>query len=518
MTINPAALDWLQARALDPETASRMGLYTAERGPDGEPRPDPAGNILVFPYIDGGSEVNAKYRPLGEKRFWQRKDARKTFFNADVLDDPALERGDHALVITEGELDALAAIQSGFPFTVSVPDGAPPARDEQGNLVVVPEGADDVEPEHDEKYRYVSNNWARLEKVKRFILATDGDEPGWRLAQELARRLGRARCSFVTYPQGCKDLNEALEKFGERGVAACFSRAKPFPVKGLYKLSEFPDAGTLRTYSTGFGSLDPSTDRSAPFMQLYAGCFMIVSGLPGGGKTAWTTQLAFNMARLHGWRAAIASFEMRVTPTLRDMLRGFYIAEARDLFQNPSVIPDDFRASWAGAEVRDADAFIEEFFSFIALDPRDDDTEADCQWVIDRAADAVIRDGANMLIVDPWNEVEHRRRGNESVADYTNRAIRSFKRFASSYDVCTAIVAHPTKAAALSAKAGDKVSLYDISDGATWANKAEFGIIVSRQSPQDRLTEIGIRKVKFWETGRLGDLHLTFDDRLRAFV
>jgi twinkle protein len=137
MTINPQAVEWLQARAIDPETASRMGIYTAGRGSDGEPRPDPAGNILVFPYVDGGSEVNAKYRTLGEKRFWQRKDARKTFFNADILDDPALERGDHALVITEGELDALAAIQSGFPFTVSVPDGAPSARDEQGNLVAV---------------------------------------------------------------------------------------------------------------------------------------------------------------------------------------------------------------------------------------------------------------------------------------------------------------------------------------------------------------------------------------------
>src|SRR5215208_2037834 len=257
MTINPQAVEWLQARAIDPETASRMGIYTAGRGPDGEPRPDPAGNILVFPYMDGGSEVNAKYRTLGEKRFWQRKDARKTFFNADVLDDPALERGDHALVITEGELDALAAIQSGFPFTVSVP-----------------EGADDVAPEHDEKYRYIFNNWPRLQKVKRFILAADGDEPGWRLAQELARRLGRARCSFVTYPQGCKDLNEALEKYGARGVAACFSRAKPFPVKGLYKLSDFPDAGSIRTYSTGFATLDPSTDRSAPYLQLYQGCFM----------------------------------------------------------------------------------------------------------------------------------------------------------------------------------------------------------------------------------------------------
>ena len=126
MTINPQAVEWLQARAIDPETASRMGIYTAGRGPDGEPRPNPAGNILVFPYIEGGSEVNAKYRTLAKSGFWQRKDARKTFFNADVLDDPALERGDHALVITEGELDTLAAIQSGFPFTVSVPDGAPP--------------------------------------------------------------------------------------------------------------------------------------------------------------------------------------------------------------------------------------------------------------------------------------------------------------------------------------------------------------------------------------------------------
>ena len=78
-------------------------------------------------------------------------------------------------------------------------------------------------------------------------------------------------------------------------------------------------------------------------------------------------------------------------------------------------------------------------------------------------------------------------------------------------------VEHPHYVTA-DASRDEKVSLYDISDGATWANKAELGIIVSRQSPQDRLTEIGIRKVKFWETGRLGDLHLAFDDRLRAFV
>jgi len=67
------------------------------------------------------------------------------------------------------------------------------------------------------------------------------------------------------------NLSEPLEKYGERGVAACFSRAKPFPVKGLYKLSEFPDAGSIQTYSTGFSALDSSSDRTAPYMQLYEG-------------------------------------------------------------------------------------------------------------------------------------------------------------------------------------------------------------------------------------------------------
>ncbi len=43
-----------------------------------------------------------------------------------MLDDPALHEGRAALVITEGECDALTAIDCGYPFAVSVPDGAPP--------------------------------------------------------------------------------------------------------------------------------------------------------------------------------------------------------------------------------------------------------------------------------------------------------------------------------------------------------------------------------------------------------
>lgn len=493
-----------------------MGLFSARRAANGDPEPDPNGTILVFPYIEHGQEVNAKYRAPG-KKFWQKAGARKTFWNADIFDDPSLHDGRNAAVITEGEMDALAVLTAGYPFAASVPDGAPPARDEHGNLIEVPENADDVVPEHDDKYRFIANNWKRLASVKRFVIATDGDEPGQRLAAELARRLGRSRCSFVTYPaspvvanpqtgelRAVKDMNEVLIHHGPAAVMNCLSAAQPYPVRGLYALSEFPDLPPIRCLDVGFHALSPKPDRREPFMQLYRGAFIVVSGLPGGGKTAWTTQMAFNMAQAHGWKSTIASFEMHVTPTLRDMLQAFYI-------QKP-------RQQWTGRAITEAREFIEAYFSFIALDPRDDETEADVDWVIDRAADAVVRHGTDMLIVDPWNEVEHKRRPGDNIADYTNSAIRKFKRFARSYDVCTAIVAHPTKAAALSVRSGEPISLYDISDGATWANKAEIGVIIHRPNPHDTVTQIGIKKVKFRGTGRVGDAYLKYAEDIEQFI
>ncbi|MGO8301443.1 DNA primase, partial [Rhizobium ruizarguesonis] len=83
------------------------GAYTgrAVTGADGGTtvEPDAAGNIFVFPFIDGGLPVGEKYRAPG-KKFWQRRGGRKTFWNADCMDYPALEEGHKALIITEGEI------------------------------------------------------------------------------------------------------------------------------------------------------------------------------------------------------------------------------------------------------------------------------------------------------------------------------------------------------------------------------------------------------------------------------
>jgi twinkle protein len=136
-TLGPIGIETFERRNISAETAGRYAIYTASRQADGSVIPHSNGNIVVFPFLEHGLVVNEKYRAPG-KKFWQRAAGRRTFWNSDALDDPALEAGHLALVITEGEFDALTAIECGFPLSVSVPDGA----------LAVPEGErpDALEP------------------------------------------------------------------------------------------------------------------------------------------------------------------------------------------------------------------------------------------------------------------------------------------------------------------------------------------------------------------------------------
>ena len=43
---------------------------------------------------------------------------------------------------------------------------------------------------------------------------------------------------------------------GPAVVSRLLNDAKPYPVKGLYRLSEYPDAPAIETFSTGWWTLD----------------------------------------------------------------------------------------------------------------------------------------------------------------------------------------------------------------------------------------------------------------------
>lgn len=477
--LGPIGVKAFEDRGINSETAARLGAYTAKPGIDGGVIPDAKGNVVVFPFEENGVVVNEKYRGPG-KKFWQMKGGRRTFLNADVMDDHNLVEGAYALIITEGELDAYTAIDCGFPFTVSVPDGAPPPPKE-GAMVSADE-------DQTGKFEFMWNNRDRLRRIKRFIIAVDNDAPGKHLANELVRRLSAARCLFVTYPEGCKDLNDVRMQHGPERVTAVLNAAQPYPVKGLFSLSDYPDVPQVRTFSTGWDTVDE-------LMKLFTPSMTVVTGIPSHGKSTWVTNLMLNAGRLHGWRGAIFSPEMPVVPHMRDKMRGMVGGE----------YPGDM-----SKEVREqCDRWINQHIVFIehTVDEEDDMT---LEWLLERAADAVLRHGVRMICFDPWNEIEHAKRRDETMPEYQNRALRAIRRFSIKYDIAVFVIAHPTKDVGLGGKPRVP-TLYDIDGSAAWFNKPDFGIVINIPDSSVSETMIHVSKVRFRETGQKGSVRMKFD-------
>jgi twinkle protein len=430
----------LEARGLDIELLERLGVAPcAQRGSD----------WIAIPYVEAGRVVNTKYRTVaGPKRFYQEAGKRKTFWNVDCLTDPTLEG--LPLIITEGEFDAMAAMQAGFARVVSVPDGAPEFE---------------LGTEQTTKYTYLDNAPKALGDVKEIILAVDSDGPGIALLNDLSLRLCRSRCKWVKYPKGCKDLGDALHAFGERGVVETIARAQWMAVDGVYRMSQLPPLVPAVPHDTGFPGL-------AKHFRMRPGDFTVITGIPGHGKSTVVNDLACRMAVRHKWPVAFASFEQIPQLDHRRSLRTWCSGGlVKDLTE---------------AEIAKADQWIEESFVFIVPDEDDDVT---LPWLFERCAAAVLRYGIKLVVIDPWNEIDHERPPDMTLTEYVGYAIKLFKRFARKHAVHVIVVAHPAKLPRDEGGYLPMPGLYDISDSANWYNRPDAGIVVHRRE-QDTIVRI----------------------------
>lgn len=459
-TLSEQHVDALTARGLDPEVLARYGAYTSParfNGSDG----------LAIPIVRDGKVINHKYRGPrvdGKAQQLQDRGAPRSFVNEDVLADLSLA-GD-ALVITEGEFDMFAALQAGHARTVSVLDGANSNLDFMG------------EPQL----------WKRLESVARIVLAGDGDEPGRKLNGELARRLGAARCAWVSYPEGCKDLNDVLREHGETAVLAAIRGAKPYPIDGVYKLSDYPEV-SIEHRRVGWLNLDKH-------LKLFVPELMVISGIPQSGKSKIATHILMQQVEMYEEvRCGIFSGELPVKPYLRHEMRRFH-----------------------GGSDEEADAWIEEKFVFIGADPRTAEQEVDAEWMVEKAGDAVIRYGINWLLIDPWNQLEHKRKRSESVEEYQERQLREFNRFRRSFGCSVMIVAHPTKEVKQRDGTVRVPNLYDIAGSAHWFNAPDHGLVVDRPDMTRPEVRVLVKKVRFMpDSGMPGEAWLRFNAKSGRF-
>ena len=461
--------NWLEARGIPSDLAAKFGITTVQRH---------GAHWLSIPYQHDGQIVNRKYRRTAEKQHEMDKGGKLCFWNAEAL------KGARTLVITEGEFDALAAIACGFPNAVSVPNGAPAEK------------ADD--PLNAKRYSFLwEMHESDLKEIPSIILATDGDKPGQTLAHDLACILGKERCKFVEYPDGCKDLNEVLVKHGQRVAAEVLTTAKPYPVVGLYRMSDFPDGVNIQAMPTGIEALDEH-------MQIVLGTFTVFSGYSNMGKsTVMNTILAHCIDR--GVPVCLASFETMPKPILRDgIARALIGCSFEDFISHPMR---------RGAYDR-----IEEMMTVIS-NALDDEEDIDLEAYLELARIAVLRSGARVVVLDPWNELEHKRGRDETETDYIGRAIRALKRFAKRHNVALWVVAHPTKP--MKAKDGTipAPGLYDIAGSANWANKADYGLIYHRPDKTVNSATLSVVKVRMGLPGKCGVIQTcmnSFKSRIEA--
>ncbi|MBT9137312.1 MAG: hypothetical protein DDT34_02402 [Firmicutes bacterium] len=139
----------------------------------------------------------------------------------------------------------------------------------------------------------------------------------------------------------------------------------------------------------------------------------------------------------------------------------------------------------------------------------------DLEHLLELCRIAVVRDGCKMIVLDPWNEIEHKRRRDETETDYIGRALRAIKRFAKQFDVAFWIVAHPSKP---KFDAKGPPGLYDISGSANWANKADYGLVYHRPKFEVNEATISVVKVRMGLPGKRDEVQVTFDFRTSEFV
>jgi twinkle protein len=454
MTLHPKHKEWIEGRGIEAQLAEEFGLETKlEKG----------AAWLVVPYVEQGEIVNHKWRVTSEKRHKMDSGAPLLLWNADVLKTQSVREGKAPVVITEGEWDALAAIQSGCHYTVSVPNGAP---------AQVTANLDEAK-----RYDWVDRHASDLANVREFIIAADGDEAGANLLTDLVALLGADRCKFVEYPKGCKDLNDVLLLHGQEGVSACILNAKPMPVQGLYRVSDFPERGVVRSYDCG---VEPLEDH----LKVVPGTLTVLTGYANMGKSTLMNEIIAYQIYRH-FPVCVASFETDVKPILVNGIAGALLScEPKDVYDH------DKRAI--------AMQCLEDRLVIISQ-AVEEDLEMDLDKFLDLCRVAVVRHGVKMIVLDPWNELEHKRRRDETETDYIGRAIRAIKRFAKLNDVAFWVVAHPTKPH----EGVKKVpGLYDISGSANWANKADYGLTYHRPNPAENYAKVLISKVRMGLPGR----------------
>lgn len=442
-------------------------------------------HAVVYPYFINENLVNLVY--AGKYRTSELGGV-ESCFNYDCIDD-------ETTIISATELEVFSFYEAGIKNVISIFGG---------------NSYENITPQkvNTDLLNFLANLDIRLQKVKKIILALPNNEISNFIKDELLRRIGKEKCWVIQPPQENYFWNDVLINNGKEKLISLLDSAQPIPIRGIIEVDDVDEQlndlyykGLRKGYSTGFDTVDQ-------YYTVVPGQWTVMTGIPGHGKSNFLDAITVNLAKYHDWKFGIFSPENQpVQRHFASILEKYF--EAPFDLGKPNRITE--------SQLLEGKLFLRKHFSSIL--PHEDDSWS-IDGILDLAKILVFRKGIRGLIIDPWNEIDHSRPGNQTETEYVSSVLTKIRQFARTYDVHVWLVAHPAKLYKDKDGKYPVPTPYDISGSAHYRNKADNAITVWRNVGYEdqSVADIHIQKIRFKEVGKVGLCSLRYDSIRGSFI
>lgn len=451
--INSKGRELLNSRGISNQVIDRNKIQSSSDGKN-----------IIFPYIRNGEVVNYKARGLDSKFFTQGKNAEAIIYNYDQV------KNKPSIIVCEGEIDSLSWEEAGCISHTSVNMGAPNPHDKTV----------------DKKLQCISNCYEAFESAKTIYVATDNDDNGKILEDELIRRLGSERCKIVDFSP-FKDANEVLVHEGKESLLNRLKNATEPKVEGVFTVQDVYDK-LIHTFhngqEVGTTTYIPEVDDAWTWR---TGEVNVWTGYQNEGKSLFLNQLALIKSSNEQWRFGFFSPEN--TP-MEDFFNDFI-----EMYIGKSSQKRHKHLQMTEQEYVEAITFIKDHFFVIYPEKN-----YDLKTIFEKARYLVRNKGINSLIIDPYNVIHHKMRAGEREDLYISRFMGELKRFAVENKISVHLVAHQVTPRKDETGRYPKPDLNYVKGGSEFANKADNVLFVWRPNKavdhNDKKVIFGSQKIK----------------------
>src|ERR1043165_7587350 len=269
---------------------------------------------------------------------------------------------------------------------------------------------------------------------------------------------------------------------------------------GIYRVSDLR-AKVIDLYKHGRTSgHSPGWPCLEKYYTVKRGQFTVVTGIPNTGKTPFLDNIAMNLAQSENWKIGVCSLDNSAIEDHLSTLIEIYTGQPFSDGPDPRV--GSQRMSLDVVE-KSLDWFEEHFF-FIQ--------PPEANRTIPVLIDLVTKLQVDGVIVDPWNEFEHRRAPAMTETEYVSLALSKMRNHARSNGQHWWLVAHPTKLTKDKEGNYPVPTLWDCSGSANFRNKPDMGLVLWRDLLEENgPTTVFVQKVKYRWCGRVGKCELYYD-------